>query len=159
MNRGFCIDELFDLWTNKKDVLEVISKKCGFDEMNFVEIICERFVSSSLKEHCDMTKKTAINAANFVIADLPDEDIKGIDFYDNKKIEYLPYKIYKQLPSLIEYLAYSCSIKQISKENFEKLSSLEVIRLENNRIQKILGNTFKGLERLKKVDLSKFHNF
>lgn len=102
-----------------------------------------------------MDKSTAINSSNFVVAELKEDEIEGILLDHNKKIEFLPYKIYMQLPNLINYRAFDCSIKQIARENFENLSRLEVIWLSWNKIQRISGNTFKGLERLKKVYLSK----
>lgn len=106
-----------------------------------------------------MNGKTAINATNFIIADLRDESIGDIDFSENEKIEYLPYKIFMQLPNLGTYDANECAIKQISKENFEKLSRLRVIELNSNKIQKVSGNTFKGLESLAHIDLSEFLSF
>lgn len=139
-----------------KSALEVISNRCGFDEFESVEIECESFRDKNNFEFCMMDEKTAINATNFVIAELKDEDIGGIDFNYNKAIEYLPYKIYMQLPNLVTYRAQWCSIKQISKQNFEELRRLKNILLNNNKIQKISGNTFRGLEKLIEIDLSEF---
>lgn len=157
-NEGFCIDSFFVLKkdTSRLKIFEKVTKLCGYDENDFVEIPCEKFDSLSKSESCMMNGSTIINATNFIIADPRDDDIRGIFFDLNKKIEYLPYKIYMQLPILIKYSANNCSIKQISMENFEKLNRLEQIRLAGNLIQKISGNTFKGLKRLKHVDLGKF---
>lgn len=135
---------------------EVISSRCGYDELDSIEIDCETFQDKNNFEFCIMTERTAINATNFVIADLKDEDVGGIDFNYNKAIEYLPYKIYMQFPNLVTYRAQSCSVKGISKENFEQLNRLKNINLESNRIEKISGNTFKGLEKLLDVNLRKF---
>lgn len=105
-----------------------------------------------------MNKRTAINATNFIIADLRDEEVEGIIFDRNVNIEYLPVKIHLQFPNLDIYNASRCSIKQISKENFENLSRLKSIELSGNKIQKISGNTFKGLNSLLHVNLSEFLN-
>lgn len=151
---NYCIDAAFhgDLTTD----LTKIENSCGFDEFESVEIGCGRFDDRFDLEICNMTGNSAINATNFVIGDLRDEGVGGILFDWNKKIEFLPYKIYMQFPNLASYRASHCSIKQIAKENFEKLSSLKEIYLWSNQIQKISGNTFKGLQSLMNVYLGEF---
>lgn len=157
LTRNYCIDEHFSAVSGKD--YEVISNKCGFDEIDSVEIACERFADILGSEYCIMDKKTEINASNFVVGDLRDEGVAGINFEFNTAIEYLPYKIHMQLPNLVNYVANHCSVKQITKENFEKLTRLKYILLLSNQIQKIPGNTFKGLEGLVSVDLSGFVSF
>lgn len=153
---NYCINEMFSGDQEVATAHAVISSRCGYDELDSIEIACETFQDKNNFEFCIMTEKTAINATNFVIGDLKDEDIGGIDFNYNKAVEYLPYKIHMQLPNLVTYRAKFCSIKQISKENFEKLTRLKSVELNNNQIQKISGNTFQGLEKLLQVVLSKF---
>lgn len=136
-----------------------VSERCGFDELDVVEIACERFKFDHETENCIMGNKTVINATNFVIAELRDEGVGGISFDGNKQIEYLPYKIHQQLPNLFKYQASNCSIKQITKENFEKLNRLEKISLSSNQIQKINGNTFERLDKLWAVLLSEFFSY
>lgn len=140
----------------REKAYEYISKKCGFDEFDSVEIACEGFEDYSGSEFCRL-RQAAINPTNFVIADLRDEEVDEIRLDGNKRIEYLSYKIYMQFPNLDAYWAGECSIKQISKENFENLNKLIKIYLAHNQIQKISGNTFKGLGQLRVVDLSKFY--
>lgn len=137
----------------------MISKNCGFDERDTVEIACERFNNDIVVEFCDMTEKTIINSTNFIIADLRDEDIEGIRFDGNKRVEYLPYKTYMQLPNLVYFTASGCSLKQIIRENFEKLSRLKFLDFSFNQIQKISGNTFSGLTDIDSVELSEITNF
>lgn len=149
-----CIDDYFIGEQVKSTAAGEVSQKCGFKEVDLVGIACERFEDFGEIECCDMRDKTVINATNFAIADLKDEDIKGITFEGNKKVEYLPYKIYLQFPNLAEYYAHSCSIKEITKENFENLNRLQNIILSSNHIQMLPGSTFKGLHNLKTVDLS-----
>lgn len=158
LQNNYCIDRSFHDNAIKTTALISISNSCGFEELVSVEIVCERFIIPELYnfEFCDMTGKTVINATNFVIADLRDEEIEGIDFTKNKKIEYLPYKIYMHLPNLVYYWASICALKQISKENFEKLNRLQAIDLSHNQIKKIHGNTFNGLDSLIEIDLRKF---
>lgn len=153
LGKNYCIHRTFygdDIWTTGA---EVIRSSCGYEELDSVDISCERFRDISGFEFCVMNKETVINASNFVVADLRDEEIEGITFNENKNIEYLPYKIHMQLPNLDTYWARKCAIKQITKENFEKLIRLKSLDLTYNQIQKISGNTFKGLESLTNVDL------
>lgn len=150
-----CINEDFRDEEVRIRAPEEISKKCGFDEFDSVKIACEGFFGRG-RDSCDMRYLPAINATNFVVAELRDDEIGIIVSAGNKNIEYLPYKIHMQFPNLVEYAADDCSIKQISKENFEKLNRLQKIFLSSNKIQKISGNTFKGLETLARVDLSEF---
>lgn len=150
-------DRRFQTDSEAIQVYKEITDKCGFDEFDFTDITCERFSDGVFNiEFCKMNEKTVINAPYSVIADLKDEKIGGIIFNENKKIEYLPYKIFMQFPNLVEYKALECSIKQIRKENFEKLVGLKLILLRSNQIQNITGNIFKGLESLEFIDLSKF---
>lgn len=153
---NFCIDTIFYRDVIRTTAHETISSSCGFEEINSVEIFCERFDDFGESEFCGMDKKTKINASNFVIGELRDEAIEGIDFSENKKIEYLPYKIYMQFPNLVDYRANQCTIKQITKANFENLNRLKYLKLSSNKIQKIFGNTFHGLGNLREVDLSEF---
>lgn len=138
----------------------MVSESCGFKEFDSVEVACEQykgFVWYGLLTvfSCFMDKTTAINGKNFIIADLKDEEVEGIVFHSNRLVEYLPYKVHLQPPNLSTYRAAFCSIKEISKENFENLNRLKHIDLNYNRIEKIAGNTFNGLRSLKKVELSK----
>lgn len=159
LRNNVCIDRFFVSGDMKEraSARRDITKSCGFDESEFVEITCERFNYDLELEYCVMNKKTLINANNSVVAELTDEEVEGIDFNGNKNIEYLPYKVYKQFPNLVEYYAPSCSIKQIAKVNFEKLTRLKFIHLSDNKIQKIAANTFGGLESLNELNLGEIN--
>lgn len=152
---NYCIGETFKGEEVKTKASESISRQCGFDEIDAVEVACERF-ESSLIEWCFMTDRVAINSNNFVIAELRNDGMEGIVFSNNSKIEYLPYKIHTQFPNLVAYMASRCSIKQITKENFEGLNRLERLDLSFNKIQKISGNTFQGLQKLQRFRFGKF---
>lgn len=155
---NYCISKYFSKDRIKTYGSEWISKSCGYDEFETVDIKCERFVDTIYVgvESCQMKWKTEINASNSVVSELKDEEVGCIDLSDNEKIEYLPYKIFMQFPNLVYYWAKGCSIKQISAHNFEKLVKLQEIRLWRNKILKISGDTFMGLENLWFVDLGEF---
>lgn len=155
---NYCISREFNGEQIKTLAPESISNNCGFDEIDSAEVPCERF-ETSLVEVCFMNERTSINSTKFVVAELRNDEMQGIIFTNNTKIEYLPYKIHLQFPNLIYYYADKCSIKQISKENFESLNRLERIDLSFNRIQKISGNTFQGLGKLQKFRFSRFSIF
>lgn len=155
---NYCIDSSFYGPHVRKTDFRELSNKCGYRELDSVEIACEKFFDIESSEFCFMTENTVINDTNSVIAELRDEEVQGITFDYNRKIEHLPYKIYMQLPHLVKYWARSCSITQISKQNFEKLNRLRNIMLSDNKIQKISGNTFHGLESLMNVILSEYSN-
>lgn len=157
---NYCIDDSYgglEKTSARKNAVESISKKCGFKELDFVEVACERFEGFGDFDLCIMDEKTAINATNFIIADLKDEEVGCVQFTGNKRIEYLPYKIFMQYPNLVEYRAGECSIKEISKENFEKLDRMYWLKLHDNQIEKISGDTFKGLESLECIDLCEYN--
>lgn len=156
LRNNFCINKTFFRDEINATALKEITNGCGFDEFDSADIYCEDFHYFIPLEICSMKNKTVINATNFVVADLRDEEVGGITFNQNKAIEYLPYKVYMQFPNLVDYWADSCSVKQISRENFQKLNRLQLIWLASNKIQKISGNTFHGLENLSRVDLSEF---
>lgn len=156
LNDNHCIDRYFYHSTDRD--FSGITKTCGFPDIGSVDIGCESYTNFLLiqGESCNMNNISIINSPNFVMADMKDEQLKFINFFGNEKVEYLLYKIYMQFPNLMRISAYECSIKQISKQNFENLIRLEQINLRQNLILKIYGDTFKGLESLRLVDLSKF---
>lgn len=159
LTQNGCINKFFIGDEARKTAIEKISTSCGFDEFDSKGVVCERFedyvndVGIPI-DSCLMVEKTAINASNFVIADLKDDEIEGIVFEGNLRIEFLPYKIYMQFSNLDIYMAGRCSIKQISKENFENLHRLKHIDLSFNQIQKISTDTFKQLGNLMHISLS-----
>lgn len=161
LNLNYCINEFFIRKSNNT-AFERISKSCGFDEFDAIEVPCEKYEDNVISllhyQICSMKNQTVINATNFIIADPKDEEIAQISFYANNKIEYLPYKIYLQFPSLFDIIATRCAIKQILKENFEKLNRLEAIHLSYNQIQKISKDTFFELPYLQKIYLGEDFN-
>lgn len=154
---NICSDHGFALTHNYLTIAnapEIVTKQCGYEEIDSKEVFCERYRDFDLYETCYMDTNTIIDSDNFVVGDLKDEDVGAVISNRNKKIEYLPLQIYKQFPNLYLYLASECAIKQISKENFEKLNRLTVLNLAHNQIQKIRADTFVGVPSLSNVLLS-----
>lgn len=154
---NICSDHGFSLTHNYLTVAnapEIVTRQCGFEEFESKEVSCERYRDFDLYESCFLDTSTTIDSDNFVIADLKDEEVGAVIFNGNKKIEYLVLQIYKQFPNLYLYLAKECAIKQISKENFEKLNRLTVLNLAHNNIQKVRADTFNGVPNLSYIMLS-----
>jgi Leucine rich repeat len=103
---------------------------------------------------CQMWKTTVIDQENVTIA-INDESFSGVLFWRNKHIVFLPVEVSKAFPNLKSYEAGSCSIKTISKNNFEGLSKLKGLWLQDNQIKRISSETFEDLTSLVVLVLGK----
>lgn len=100
-----------------------------------------------------MNVATVINAAESTIDSPKDVSVRRLEFYENKKISFLPEKVAESFPNLVYYDARDCSIKSISKNNFGLLSLLEILYLADNQIEQIPNNTFQDLTSLAELRL------
>lgn len=107
--------------------------------------------SDVTRKTCFMNGSTAINEATYSISSPRDESVAGFDCDGNLKIVYLPVKIYEKFPHLTVLYADGCSIKSISKANFENLVMLKRISLSKNQIETVRSSTFDDL-----IDLEYF---
>jgi hypothetical protein len=118
------------------------------------KVYCERIagyhieVPEGTQKTCFMSNTTSIDSHGFVLGSDKDETIKWISFSVNKKIEYLPVQISVKFPNLTCYMAYRCSIKAISRDNFRELSQLTLLYLYSNQIEEIKSDTFSDLKKL-----------
>lgn len=121
-----------------------------------VEIKCEKIARFNKAENCCyFNKSTVIDVNNVTIGDLENGYVHGISFFRNEKIKFLAVKVYEKFRNLREYSAGYTSIKEVSALNFEKLSSLEILNLEGNKIESIPDDIFQGLYKLSKIKLGK----
>lgn len=95
----------------------------------------------------------AIKEDNFSFGKLKNENVTGLTFEGNKKIVYLPVKLYENLSNLLGIDASNCAIRQISNENFRRLNFLRQIWLRGNEIEIIASDTFENLEALEHLSL------
>lgn len=102
-----------------------------------------------------MSDNTEISSKNFIVAEYNDI-ITNLDFVRNKRIFYLPERIYEKFPTLRVIEAQSCSILEITIANFAKLDSLEKLQLQNNQIETIPDKVFADLSSLKILRLSEY---
>lgn len=106
---------------------------------------------------CNMKLCTAINEPKISISH--PNDVGQLDLSGNKKIEFLPIDIHITFPNLLGFYASECSVKSVGNENFRYLRKLRNLNLGSNQIEKIIDETFAGLEMLEYLWLSKFHCF
>jgi Leucine-rich repeat (LRR) protein len=124
------------------------------------KVSCERISynytkwSFVLKKVCWMNTTTSINSQRVTMSSR-DEAITGLNLYFNKKIIFMPKKIAEVFPNLLVINAQSCSLKEVTKENFKDLRSLTHLVLKNNRIEAIADSTFEDLTNLKILFLGK----
>lgn len=124
------------------------------------EVYCEYIVEVLWGDHvgtakmCRMYYTTSIDAPNATISKR-DDSITGMQFFNNKNIQYLPIEVSEKFPNLLIHDATLCSIKEISRINFEGLGKVYYVRLGHNQIEKITSETFIDLESLEMLDLRK----
>jgi len=94
---------------------------------------------------------------NTTISEEKTEWTKGITFMENKKISYLPIKVYKNFPNLIAYNAYNCSLKTIHRGGFDRLKELQFIGLSHNFLSFICQTAFQSVTKLRYLYLSNNH--
>jgi Leucine rich repeat len=136
-------------------VLLALMHTCQGDKAK--DVLCEKiedydFGSSKGFKACFLNEKTSINSTGMKIS-TNDNSIRGINFYNNKEIFYLPDGVFEKLPYVMGIDAQGCSIKQISVSNFKGLNKLEILKLDHNKIEKIMSGTFKDLVVLELLDL------
>lgn len=82
-------------------------------------------------------------------------DVGAFNVAFQAKVTALPNDFDNRFPNLEKYNASSCSIKSISNENFEEMTNLKYLYLDNNRIETIAGETFTDLDALLIIHLRK----
>lgn len=107
-----------------------------------------------IRRTCFMDDTTTIEAPGISISTTRDEAMGAMGFIANKNISYLPVMAYVNFPNLEIISAYQCSIVEITKENFAKLSFLRALWLGENKISEIKTDTFEDLTSLVVLSLS-----
>lgn len=124
----------------------------GFFGQNVLnQITCEQILESGNGydyKTCFMQDITSISTRGVEISTLRDDTNEGIEFSQNIKISFLPWKVVEKFPNLVAYSASGCSLKEIEKQNFEGLTKLKALNIPNNQIETIASDTFEGLIQL-----------
>lgn len=148
---NICINQRFSN-INRDSFLKLISSFCGVDK-RFVA--CETIEAEFDQFRCHMQSSTAITTRSMSLSDEFNVDMFRIIFDGNKNIQFLPISMNRNFPNLLAILASNCSIIEISKESFEKLTELEILNLAGNKIYSIWSDTFNDLKALTKLYLGK----
>lgn len=115
---------------------------------------CEEIKSCYLsKECCRMNANMRIDTADSTVSPR-DENVTTILFAQNKQIHHLPVSLGNTYPNLKFFDAGHCSVREVSRRNFEKLGNLIWLDLRENQIESLRGNTFKDLTALETLILS-----
>lgn len=134
----------------------------AFCEAEREEIKCEiiemwRYYSFGMDppKTCFMNKETSISSQESFLASPKDETIEGFNLDENSRIYYLPANVAEKFPNLLVYSAHHCSILSVNNENFYNLIHLKQLILHDNKINRVVSNTFEGLTALEYLLLRK----
>lgn len=126
------------------------------------EVKCEHFIdvgywwrssdSTVSLNTCLMDVKTKIYEANATVS-TQDETVGALSLSFNKKIFHLPIDVAESFPNLQVFYAARCSITKISKSNFKGLSKLRRLDLYHNQIETIPSDTFSDCIELERFGL------
>lgn len=111
-----------------------------FDEIRTQTVYCEFDDAISVG-----APSTLSNSAN--------ENVTELLLRNKKQIEYLPQHESVPFPNLNTINAYGCSVKSLTKLNFNGLTKLSNINLNSNQIETIDENSFDDTIELAQVDL------
>lgn len=103
----------------------------------------------------------AINSRDFSITSDRNVtvNVTAINAIDNKNLKYLPINLGEKFPKLLKLAAAWCSIKEISKHNFEGLSELRYLNLYSNQIEKIDKDTFAFIPKVEEINLCEYFDY
>lgn len=104
-------------------------------------------------EICLMTEKTAINRTGVEIFS-KNLSVRNLTLNWNNKVRFLPENVHESFPNLVVFEAENCRVKQISRNNFRGLYRLKVVNLAGNLISNIDAGVFSENVELQIIDLS-----
>jgi Leucine rich repeat len=100
-----------------------------------------------------MTIATRIDRKETIIS-TRDDSVEALTFERNKQIFVLPENVNKAFSNLWAYDASFCSVQEICHNNFDGLTNLHYLKLDENQIEKIFSDTFEDLKMLEFLSLS-----
>lgn len=128
------------------------------------EIICSgkrqwKFDLIDSKLFTCMVLQSEINGKIFVLKTIIDEQVHGIDFSNNSKVQFLPGRLQEKFPNLLVYDAQNCKVRSVDESNFEKLFKLTAVDLSNKFINHIPKDLFKDSVSVQVINLSTVYLF
>lgn len=165
LTSNFCIDKEFRGRLRIREMIAGIESDCKFERQrkNDKELFCEQVIRCEYGICCDLELKANITSQDAVIVNTDYARIHSLTIKNYKiqgegesleHIQFLPVTN-NLIRNLIHYEVSQTSVKTIGEENFEEMVWLEILILSNNLIETVPSNTFQGLIRLERVDLSK----
>lgn len=138
-------------------VLASVAYQALAKEVKCESVLNRNFSSGGVENtlSCLMNKTTVIDSIGFTISTPRNETIGALEMNNNSKIRFLPEEVGEQFPNLLAYYAFSCSLTEVSKINFQSLFNLKVLVLNSNKIENIAVNTFEDLKSLVVLNLGK----
>lgn len=115
-------------------------------------LFCDMIVPEPNHITCLIEDENVIDAKDVELSSNANATL--LKFFYNSKIKFLPIKVSKVFPFLLDYDANGNMVLSISCDNFEGLSHLKDLNLASNRIEEIERETFSDLVSLKQLDLS-----
>ncbi|KAL7017641.1 hypothetical protein ACKWTF_010465 [Chironomus riparius] len=119
----------------------------GYNSQNVWTILSMRYCTFNVLQN------ETIYAQDFMIFAKRSETTEAISFEGNKKIAYLPIKVYNVFPNLVAYEVFDCSLRAVKRENFERLDKLQFVGLQQNQLRHIPYDTFRALIHLQHIHL------
>jgi Leucine-rich repeat (LRR) protein len=111
-------------------------------------------IGDELLKGCRMDEITVIDSADLTLVSEYDEGVTEMFGTLNKKIEFLPTKIYEKFPRLISLIFKDCALKSVTIDSLQKLVHMRKIDLSSNQIETFGNETFDDLKRLQYLYLN-----
>lgn len=115
-----------------------------------IEIECDKKVNFDSEKHCFLDRQASISSQGTRISPR-DTSITALRLKFNKNI--LPERVGDQFPNLKKYIAHDCSVREVSKTNFEYLDKVYKLAISNNQIERIPSSTFVDMTALQQLNL------
>jgi hypothetical protein len=128
------------------------------------EVICD--YEEIFWPHLNKTLKTcvvneAIDDPNYLISANPQflsefvdaDTIQAISFKNNKNVKYLPKNLFDVFPNLVEFSAENAALAKINPQDFKGLTKLKSLNLAGNGLTNIARESFKDLTSLEELIL------
>jgi Leucine-rich repeat (LRR) protein len=100
-----------------------------------------------------LTEGFIIKNSDFKLQIDRDEKIEAFKVHKIDTVSYLPIEIYGNFPNLKYYHSQFCSVRNLTKSNFEKLTNLIFLSLSNNRLSFIDSDVFEDLKNLRNLEV------
>lgn len=138
------------------EALKVVENDFNCETLNTYSFVYFNVTIQENEKNCLVHENTVINIDDVSFLLTSDYTIDGINFNANKKIQFLPVKIFQSFPNLRGYFAGNLNVSKVSHKNLQRLAKLEVLYLNGNQIEKMKSDTFEGLLKLRIVNLGEF---